>query len=65
MKKVIWKLLNNAFYGKTLENIRGRFNIEFPESTEKAKRLQSKTNFRTANIYDDEFAIYQMDIKNC
>ena len=44
-EKEIWKLLNNSFYGKTLENIRGRFNIEFPESAEKQKGYNQKQIF--------------------
>lgn len=38
--------MNNAFYGKTLENIRGRVDLELVSSKEKAAKYFSKPAFK-------------------
>jgi hypothetical protein len=41
-----YKLMNNAFYGKTLENVRKRQNIEIVNNGERFKLLSSKPTFK-------------------
>ena len=54
-KKDLWKLMNNAFYGKTLENIRNRINLELVSSEERAIKLFSKSTFKDRIIFNENF----------
>ena len=48
-----FKLMNNAVFGRTIENIRKRQNVEIIDNRKKALKLSSKPNFDRATIFDE------------
>ncbi len=59
-EKDFFKLLNNAFYGKTMENVRGRVNIDMIENdkNEEIIKRQSKLTFKTIPKNFGNFSIF-------
>ena len=45
-EKDFFKLMNNAVFGKTMENIRNRVNVKLVNTQEKLKKLVAKPNFK-------------------
>ena len=45
-EKDFFKLMNNAVFGKTMENIRNRVNVKLVNTEEKLKKLVAKPNFK-------------------
>ena len=52
-EKDFFKLMINAVFGKTIENIRKRQNVELVDNRKKALKLSSKPNFDRATIFDE------------
>ena len=52
-EKNFFKLLNNAVFGKTMENIRKRVNIQLVNSKEKMAKLAAKSSYQHATIFDE------------
>ena len=59
-EKDYFKLMNNSVFGKTIENIRKRQNVELIENKEKARKLTSKPNFDRATIFDENLVAIHM-----
>ena len=61
-EKDLYKLMNNAVYGKTMENLRRRVNVKLVRAHEedKLRRLIASPSFARANIFDDDLAAVQM-----
>ena len=52
-EKDLWKLMNNAFYGKTMENIRNRCDIKLLNNENEIKKFMNKPNFKDSVIFND------------
>ncbi|GFS76715.1 uncharacterized protein NPIL_654761 [Nephila pilipes] len=59
-EKNFYKLMNNAIFGKTMENIRKRVDIRLCSNGEKAERLISKPNFKDRTIFCENLAAFHM-----
>ena len=59
-EKDFFKLMNNSVFGKTIENIRKRQNIELIDNRKKAAKLSSKPNFDRATIFDKNLIAVHM-----
>ncbi len=55
-----FKLLNNSFYGKTLENVRNRQDIEIVSTDERFKLCASKLTFDRSKIFTEDVAACHM-----
>ena len=55
-----FKLMINAVFGKTIENIRKRQNVKLIDDRKKALNLSSQPNFDRATIFDEHFVAIHM-----
>ncbi|CAC5415941.1 unnamed protein product [Mytilus coruscus] len=61
-EKDLWKLMNNSFYGKTLEDIRGRSEIKLLTDREEVKNYIKKPNFKDSTIFNDNFVAIENNV---
>ena len=59
-EKDFFKLMNNSVFGKTIENIRKRQNVQLVDDRKKALKLTSKPNFDRATIFDEHLVAVHM-----
>lgn len=59
-EKDFFKLMNNAVFGKTMENVRNRVDIRLINNESKFKKLSAKPTFETAQIYDENLVAIQL-----
>ena len=59
-EKDFFKLMNNAVFGKTMENVRKHRDIKFLKTDKKRNKLVSELNFHTMKLIDNNLAIIEM-----
>jgi hypothetical protein len=59
-EKEFFKLMNNSVFGKTMENIRNRVDIQLVTTEEKARRLISKPNYKSRTIFSENLVAIHM-----
>ena len=59
-EKDFFKLMNNACFGKTMENVRKRASIEIITSDEQRQKIIKKHNFRSEIIFSENFSVARM-----
>ena len=62
-EKDLYKLMNNAFFGKTMGNVRERVNLEIIPHTniDQTIKTQSKLSFKGINMPYSTFSLYKFD----
>ena len=59
-EKDFFKLMNNAVFGKTMENVRKHRDIKLVKMDKKRNKLVSEPNFHTMKLIDNDLAIIEM-----
>ena len=59
-EKDFFKLMNNAVFGKMIENVRKRRNIKLIVSEERRKKLASEPNYSTCTVFSDNLMAIEM-----
>ena len=59
-QKNFFKLMNNAVFGKTMENIRKHRDIKLVTTDKKRSKLVSEPNYHTINLISEDLSIIEM-----
>ena len=59
-EKDFFKLMNNSVFGKTMENIRNRVDVQLVNEEKKARKLVSKPNYDRCTIFDENLIAIHM-----
>ena len=59
-EKDFFKLMNNSAFGKTMENIRNRVDIELVNNKKQAEKLSANPNFNHCNIFSENLVAIHM-----
>ena len=60
-KKDFFKLMNNAVFGKTMENIRKHRDIKLVTTDKRRNKLVSEPNYHTMNYISEDLSIIEMN----
>ena len=60
-EKDFFKLMNNAVFGKAMENIRKHKDIELVTTDKKRSKLVSEPNYHTINYISEDLSITEMN----
>ena len=59
-EKDFFKLMNNAVFGKTMENVRKHRDIKLVTTDKKGSKLVSEPNYHTINLISENLSIIEM-----
>ena len=59
-EKDFFKLMNNAVFGKTMENLRKRMDVQLVNNQSKARKLTSKPTFHAFKIFNEDLVAVHM-----
>ena len=59
-EKDFFKLMNNAVFGKTMENLRKRVDVKLVNNKRKMEKLAAKPNFKTFKIFNERLVAVEM-----
>ena len=59
-EKDFFKLMNNAVFGKTMENVRKHRDIKLVKTDHKRNKLVSEPNYHTMNLISENLSIIEM-----
>ena len=59
-EKDFFKLMNNAVFGKTMENVRKHRDIQLVTTGKKRSKLVSEPNYHTINLISENLSIIEM-----
>ena len=62
-EKDFYKLMNNAVFGKTMENVRKHRDIKLVTTNKKRNKLVSEPNYHTMNYISKDLSIIEMKKK--
>ena len=60
-EKYLFKLMNNAVFGKTMKNIRKHRDIKLVTTDKKRNKLVSEPNYHTINYISEDLSIIEMN----
>ena len=60
-EKNFFKLMNNSVFGKTMENLRKRTNIELVDNPKRIKKICAKPSFKSFKIFNDSLVAVHQD----
>jgi hypothetical protein len=61
-EKNFFKLMNNAVFGKTMENVRNRVDVRMATSKKQINNLARKTNYQSFNIISENLTSVRMKL---
>ena len=62
-EKDFFKLMNNAVFGKTMENLRNRVDVQLVNSKKKAEKLVASPAYHAVTIFDEGLVAIQRKIR--
>ncbi len=60
-EKDFFKLMNNAVFGKTMENVRNRINVKLVTNENALNKLVKKPNFKGVNTFHENLVAVHME----
>ena len=60
LEKILFKLMNNSAFGKTIENVRNHRDIKLVTSDKRRKRLVSEPNYHSHKKFSEHLMATEM-----